>query len=129
MRQSCLNGLCDGTDCPPSKCHSNSIRAPLALVCVVGVEKETYQQSCHAKQQHVDKVCCAKLEGDLLQLAAILNAAQTTLDEPWQCLSWFDMDVASSGRAASDLKAGSIWKVGQKGCGPSHPQQPQQESE
>ena len=38
-------------------------------------ESKAYQQSCHPKQQHVYEVCCAKLEGDLLQLGAILNAA------------------------------------------------------
>ena len=34
-----------------------------------------HQEGGHAKQQHVDKVCCAKLKGDLLQLGAILYAA------------------------------------------------------
>ena len=37
-----------------------------------------YQEGGHAKQQHVYKVCCAKLEGDLLQLGAILYAAWST---------------------------------------------------
>ena len=69
----------------------DSIRAALALVNAVREEKEAYQQSRHPEQQHVHKVCGAKLEGDLFQLAAILNAARKAMDESQQfhtSLTW-----------------------------------------
>ena len=58
--------------------------AKLLECCVIAVfaarkeEHEACQQSAHSKQQHVYEVCCAKLKGDLLQLGAILNAAEHT---------------------------------------------------
>lgn len=36
---------------------------------------KAHQQGHHAKEHHVDKVCCAELVGDLLKWHAILDAA------------------------------------------------------
>ena len=46
-----------------------------ALCCCHCKQMTPYQEGGHAKQQHVYKVRGAKLEGDLLQLGAILYAA------------------------------------------------------
>lgn len=39
--------------------------------------ERTHQEGCHPKHEHIDKVCCAKLERDLLERCTILDSAYT----------------------------------------------------